>query len=93
MTQEHKDFIINLSTEMKTQNNIGTAQPFALTLTEEHTSLVPEGYGDDVEAYWNKSRYDNIEELVKGLQEYYSDSDNGMYKVYIEENNIKCYTL
>lgn len=84
MTKEHKDFIINLSTEMKTQNNRGTAQPFALTLTEEHTSLVPEGYGDDVEAYWNESRYDNIEDLRTDLEEYYFDNESSTVKQCME---------
>lgn len=71
LSNEQKEFIINLSNEMNTQDTRCTASPYGLLLMEENTRVIPEGYGGECFAYWNESEYDCIDELKQDIKEYY----------------------
>jgi hypothetical protein len=76
LSTEQKQFIINLSNEMKTQDNRATAQPYALILTEEVERLLPDDYGgdntmilyhgDEVEKYIEENA-DDLHNLILSL--------------------------
>ena len=50
LTKEEKDFIINLSHEMKTQDNRCTAQPYGLTILQDRESPIQADYTDKFQA-------------------------------------------
>ena len=63
LTKDQKQFIINLSNEMKAQDNRCTAQPYGLILTEEVERLLPDDYGgDDIMVLYHG---DEVEKFTK----------------------------
>jgi len=75
LTSGQKDFIINLSNEMRTQDTRCTAQPYGLILTEEVIEVRGEDHGSHCGAHFNESEYYDFNELVEAISEYYEDDD------------------
>lgn len=75
LTSEQRDFIINLSYEMKTQNTRCTAQPYALILTEEMTEVRGKDHGSFCGAYWNENEYEDYRRFKDDVAGYYLDDD------------------
>jgi len=75
LTKEEIKFIKDLSYEMKTQNNRGTAQPFCLMLEEEVERIIPEGFEDDFCIRWQDETYyrNDFDKLKNELLECFSD--------------------
>lgn len=51
MNKEDKEFLKNLQNELLTQSNDGTADPLFWGVIEEHTHIVPDGYGDSYKIF------------------------------------------
>lgn len=84
LTPEDIKFIKNLSNEMKTQDNRGTAQPFGLILTTEKEEIRPQGCGDSKMARFYEESYYDFTELMDDVKEYYGE-DNDFVKSITEE--------
>ena len=76
LTKEEIAFIKELSHEMKTQDNRGTAQPYCLMLQEEVERPVPDDMGSNVLIRWNDESYYNhsFKELKEEMLEYYENN-------------------
>ena len=81
LSKEDIEFIKNLSHEMKTQDNRCTAQPYALVLREEVTRIVPDGYSDELECYWDECVYANFDEFMEEFKEYHKDYNKHNYQL------------
>lgn len=86
LNNEDKEFIKNLSHEMKTQDNRCTAQPYGLILLQEDEEIRPEGYGNDIMARFDDESYYDFDELMEYVEEYYG-SDNE-YVVEMKDEDI-----
>jgi len=64
LNKEDRDFIISLSEEMNTQDNMSTAQPFALVLRTEEREYLPDGFGDYVVAVYDSEEFTTPAELA-----------------------------
>lgn len=71
LTQEEIEFIKSLSHEMKTQDNRGTAQPFALIIGQKDRQLTDYKQATRKAISWNESDYDSLEDFTEALEEYY----------------------
>ena len=69
-------FIKGLSQKMKTQDNRGTAQPYALIIGEKLRENRDPRYSDGIVAHWNECDYESIDELVAAIAEYYEDENH-----------------
>jgi len=75
LSKDQIDFIKNLSHEMKTQDNMDTAQPFAFLLTTEQKEYRPDGIAEDNfdiiydgEAYSLEDFADNILQHIEDYE-------------------------
>lgn len=77
LTNDDKEFIINLSKEMSSQDNRGTAPPFGLTIMQDYERLLPEGYDGQISCYWldHEATFYNIEELKSFITENHEEDD------------------
>lgn len=58
MTQEQKDFVVNLSTEMKTQANHGLGKAaYAVALREQYDQIVPDTHSTTLLCVWDEEEY------------------------------------
>jgi hypothetical protein len=64
LNKDDIDFILNLSHEMKTQDNRITAQPYALVCTTKQRDIIPEGYGDKTMCVYDDETFDTPAELL-----------------------------
>ena len=69
-------FIKGLSQKMKTQDNRGTAQPYALIIGEKIRENRDPRRSDRIVVYWNECDYESIDELVAAIEEYYEDENH-----------------
>jgi hypothetical protein len=84
LSKEDKQFIIELSKEMKTQDNRCTAQPYGLTLLEEVERLTPDGYSDGMLIIWDDDSYyeDDFSDLKESLLECFSENKDECEEIY-----------
>lgn len=75
LTSQQIDFIINLSSEMRTQDTRCTAQPYGLILTEEVVEVRGEDYANSCGAHWEEHNYYDWAEFVSDVADYYEDDD------------------
>lgn len=66
MNKEDKEFLKNLQNELLTQSNDGTADPLFWGVIEEHTRVVPDGYGDSYKIFNNCEEF-SLEEFVEHI--------------------------
>ena len=66
-------FIKELSHKMKTQDNRGTAQPYALIIGEKTTRVTDPRYSDNVAVHWCENNYYSLDSLIKGIAEFHND--------------------
>lgn len=71
LSTDDKEFIKNLSNEMNTQDTRCTAQPYALVVQQQNTRIVPEGYSDLISCYWEESEYDDWDDFISEIKEFY----------------------
>jgi len=80
-SKEDIAFILNLSNEMKTQDNMSTAQPFSILLTTEQKEYRPEGTADDFDIIHDGEDY-TLEDFADMVLQYLEDreitSDSGI---------------
>lgn len=76
MTQEDKDFIINLANEMQTQDTRCTAQPYGLVITTEH--IVSGMDSDYIDTFFYLDRANEIEYYEEDLSEMIVDLEGWM---------------
>ena len=63
VTDEMYDFLINLSNELNSQNNRGTASPYFYQIQTQDEILVPEGCGTEFYIDDDGNRYETDDEL------------------------------
>lgn len=88
LTPKQIEFIKKLSKEMNTQDTRFTAQPYALVLREEVIRPIPNGYGDELIAYWQEEEYSEWDEFIEALKEYYEYGADAASD-YTCENEVK----
>ncbi len=89
LTREDIDFIINLSKEMKTQDNRSTAQPYGLTIMQEQEEARPDGCGEHLLYRWLEETYyeDDWDSFKEDCLEYYEE-DSLIHKTVKELNSF-----
>jgi len=89
LTQEDIDFIKNLSHEMKTQDNRGTAQPYGLIIGGKTTQIADFDNCDNKAVHWNESEYYSFEDFIESLEDYYlEDAESHPVIDFIKSHDI-----
>ena len=79
-SKEDISFILNLSKEMKTQDNRCTANPYAFVIGQKRRQSIGYENASDFMIYWNEDTYDTTREFINSLSKHYS-SDHDIFKV------------
>jgi len=82
LSKEDQEFINDLSREMKSQDNRGTADPLGIILLEEVERFLPVDYGgehcivdEDGDTYYNE----DLQRFKEYVRDCYEDYDNDIY--------------
>ena len=76
LSQEQIDFIKNLSHEMKTQDNRGTAQPYGLIIGQKKKQITDYDDATHKAIHWIDCEYDSYAEFIDALKGYYDEDGN-----------------
>ena len=79
LSKEDIQWITELSDEMKSQNNRGTASPMVINITEEQVVTTTEDLCEDVAMFIDGEMYYEWEDLREYLIDYYTESNNKLF--------------
>lgn len=75
LSQEQRQFILELAQEMRTQDTRCTAQPYGLIVTEEKIEVRGRDHGSLCGVHWEDETYFDYERFKESVKESYEDSD------------------
>ncbi len=83
LTQKQQDFVLALSTEIKTQDNLATTSPYVIINTQNRVQVRPEGWADD---YYLSLDFETKVHDVDTLISYARDNGYEIFSYWLTES-------